>query len=187
MTAPGVGFLDGGRTRADGFDGTGAPEIGVGGVEGDGLICGQDQFLPGGLPHIMASGAVLGKDRLDFLQIVEVTRFTIPAFQGIGCAFDGFGLSSRGWNSSHAVFMAAHTALGLAGLDDGPAAHGLDHHAVLVQQLEVHKTVGRYLEIGRAVVFHGNSPQDPLVFKRMPVHGRSFLALTEPAVVPGAE
>ena len=66
------------------------------------------------------------------------------------------------------------------GLGHRAAAHGLHHHPVLIQQLEVHETARRDLEVGRPVRLDSNRAKDALVLETVPVHGRSVYPLAAP-------
>jgi len=81
-----------------------------------------------------------------------------------------------------ALFVTADTAGGFAGPDDRTAAHRLDHHAPLVQQLEIHERVGGHRDVGTPVGFDRRRADDPLVVEIVPGHAGRLLAR---AAVPG--
>lgn len=49
------------------------------------------------------------------------------------------------------VFVAAYAALCFAGLEGGPASHGLHYSVVLVEGLEVERGAAGYAEEGGAI------------------------------------
>ena len=80
-----------------------------------------------------------------------------------------------------ALVVATGTADAFTRLDHGAAAHGLDHHAVLVEQLEIDELVRREGKGSRAVGLHGDGAEDAFVVEVMPVHAGPLNALPVPA------
>ena len=76
--------------------------------------------------------------------------------------------------------MATDAAQPLAALHHHAAPHGLDHHAVLVQDLEVEEGIRGGLEVGRAVLLDGGRAEDAFVAEVVPVHRRAVHPLPAP-------
>ena len=77
--------------------------------------------------------------------------------------------------------MASDAADPFPGVQGGAAAHGLDHHAIPVQQLEIDEFVRGQGEVGGAILLDRDGAEDALVVEVVPVHAGPFDALAAPA------
>ena len=78
------------------------------------------------------------------------------------------------------MLMATDAAGPFARLHKRAAAHGLNHHAILVEELEIDELLRRHREIGRAVGLDRHGAEDAFILQAVPVHARGGVALADP-------
>ena len=118
----------------------------------------------------MALDAVFVKDGLNLFVIAEESRFAEPRFEGLRLSRGGGTYDSRGEGRVDAAFMASEARVRLAGSRHDSAAHRLNHHLILVEELEIDEFLGGNGEGDASVFRDGNGSEDTFVVEVVPRH-----------------